>query len=186
MKMTTADFIAACFWPLAITFMALLLTIRNDALFRFVGAIGLAIGFGYFALWFLYRQESLVQVVDQLILMAVLGVGVVWFAALSMPRIDLKSRLKSYSFIAFGLGLIIISTVILFQDFATPRVVFEGRVENVRLLGGRMRERGADIAGHTVKVTRPVYERLLKFKPYVRVEVGRGSNYIYKIEYLAD
>jgi hypothetical protein len=42
-----------------------------------------------------------------------------------------------------------------------------------------------DIAGRTVKATAPVYERL-QLKPYVRVEVGQGSNYIYRIEYLAN
>ena len=31
----------------------------------------------------------------------------------------------------------------------------------------------------------PVYDRL-KFLPVVRVEVGRGSNYVYTIEYLAN
>ncbi|WP_334357011.1 MULTISPECIES: hypothetical protein [unclassified Bradyrhizobium] len=43
----------------------------------------------------------------------------------------------------------------------------------------------ADIAGRTVKVTTPVYDRL-KFLPVVRVEVGRGSDYVYRIEYLAN
>jgi hypothetical protein len=42
-----------------------------------------------------------------------------------------------------------------------------------------------DIAGRTVKATTPDYERL-KLTPYVRVEVGRGSDYIFRIEYLAN
>jgi hypothetical protein len=36
-----------------------------------------------------------------------------------------------------------------------------------------------------VKVTTPVYERL-KYLPVVRVEMGRGSGYAFKIEYLAN
>lgn len=41
------------------------------------------------------------------------------------------------------------------------------------------------MAGRTVKVTPPLYERL-KFLPVVRMEVGRGSDYVYRIEYLAN
>jgi hypothetical protein len=63
--------------------------------------------------------------------------------------------------------------------------VLEGRVQNVRTRGRHNTEYVADIAGRTVKVTTPVYDRL-KFLPVVRVEVGRGSNYVYTIEYLAN
>lgn len=181
-----ADFIAVCFWPLAIVFAVLLLTVQNEALFRLIGIIAVATGFFYFVLWLFFRQESLVAIVDQFIFMAALGAGILWFAAAILPPTrDLKSRLKRYGFFAFGIASILVSCVVLFLDFASPRLVLEGRVENVRPLAGRMRERGADIAGRTVKATTPVYERL-KFRPYVRVEVGRGSDYIYKIDYLAN
>jgi hypothetical protein len=63
--------------------------------------------------------------------------------------------------------------------------VLEGRVQNVREKGTRHVEHLADISGRTVKVTTPVYERL-KFLPVVRMEVGRGSEYVYRIEYLAN
>ena len=66
-----------------------------------------------------------------------------------------------------------------------PGAVLEGRVQNVRTRGRHNSEYVADIAGRTVKVTTPVYDRL-KFLPVVRVEVGRGSNYVYAIEYLAN
>jgi hypothetical protein len=55
----------------------------------------------------------------------------------------------------------------------------------VRGTGRRHTDYVANIAGSTVKVTSPVYERL-KFLPVVRVEVGRGSDYVYQIEYLAN
>jgi hypothetical protein len=74
---------------------------------------------------------------------------------------------------------------ILIQDFFQSPIVLEGRVLNVRERGTRQTEYVADIAGRTVKVTTPVYDRL-KFLPVVRVEVGRGSNYVYTIEYLAN
>jgi hypothetical protein len=74
---------------------------------------------------------------------------------------------------------------ILIQDFFESPIVLEGRVQNVRTRGRHNTEYVADIAGRTVKVTTPVYDRL-KFLPVVRVEVGRGSNYVYTIEYLAN
>ena len=74
---------------------------------------------------------------------------------------------------------------ILIQDFFQSRIVLEGRVQNVRTRGKHNTEYVADIAGRTVKVTTPVYDRL-KFLPIVRMEVGRGSDYVYRIEYLAN
>ena len=80
----------------------------------------------------------------------------------------------------------LLAGTILFMDFALPRVVLEGRVQNVRIWRSRyIPNYVADIAGRTVNATTPVYERL-KFLPVVRVEVSRGSNYIFKIEYLAN
>ena len=63
--------------------------------------------------------------------------------------------------------------------------MLEGRVQNLRTRGRHNSEYVADIAGRSVKVTTPVYDRL-KFLPVVRVEVGRGSNYVYAIEDLAN
>jgi hypothetical protein len=74
---------------------------------------------------------------------------------------------------------------ILIQDFFRSPIVLEGRVQNLRTRGRHNSECVADVAGHTVKVTTSVYDRL-KFLPVVRVEVGRGSNYVYTIEYLAN
>jgi hypothetical protein len=37
--MTTADFVAACFWPLVILFTVLLNTVRDPVLLRWIGAI---------------------------------------------------------------------------------------------------------------------------------------------------
>jgi len=79
----------------------------------------------------------------------------------------------------------VLASAILFMDFALPRIVLQGRVQNVRIRGYRYPEHVADIAGRTVKATTPVYERL-KFLPVVRAEVSRGTNYIFKIEYLAN
>jgi hypothetical protein len=78
-----------------------------------------------------------------------------------------------------------ISASTLVSDFFRPRLMLEGRVDNLRTAGRRHPDRLVDIAGRTVKVTTPVYERL-KLRPYVRVEVGQGSNYVYEIEYLAN
>lgn len=184
--MTTADFIAGCFWPIAIAFALLLNKVRQPDLRRWLGRCALGVGFLYLVLWFFFRRESLVAIVDQFILIVVVGVALIWFGAKSeLLSSDPRSRLKRYGFIAVGVALTLIAGTILVQDFVMPRVVLEGRVENVRSLGGRAREYGAEIAGRTVKATTPVYERM-KFKPYVRVEVGRGSDYIFRIDYLAN
>ncbi|HEX7789039.1 MAG TPA: hypothetical protein VF467_00735 [Afipia sp.] len=184
--MTTADFIAGCFWPLVIVFAVLLLTARNKELFRLIGAIAVPIGLFYFVFWLFFGQESLVGVVNSFIFIAVLGAAILWSSVVKMSSTpDLKSRSKRYGAFVLGIAFMFISCETLFLDLARPRIVLEGRVEKVRTLSGRGRERGADIAGRTVKAITPVYERL-KLLPYVRVEVGRGSNYIYKIEYLAN
>ncbi|MBX9820222.1 hypothetical protein [Afipia birgiae] len=184
--MTTADFVAACFWPIAIAFTFLLRKVREPDLRRWLGRCALGVGLLYLALWFFFRRESLVAIVDQFILMAVVGVALIWFGAKSkLLSSDSRPRLKRYGFVAAGVVLILFSGTILFLDFARPRLVLEGRVQNVRTQGAKGAEYVAGIAGRTVKATTPVYERL-KLLPYVRVEVGRGSDYIFKIEYVAN
>jgi hypothetical protein len=82
--------------------------------------------------------------------------------------------------LALGMGCF------LFMDLALPRNVLEGRAENVRIERGfRTRERFVDIAGRSVRVTEPVYQRM-KLHPVVRAEVGRGTRYVYKIDYLTN
>jgi hypothetical protein len=183
--MTTADFIAGCFWPIAIAFALLLNKVRQPDLRRWLGRCALGVGFLYLVLWFFFRRESLVAIVDQFVLMAVVGVALLWFGIKSkLLSSDPKSRMKRYGFIAAGTVLMLFSGTILFLDFARPRVVLEGRVQNVRIQG-KHSEYVASIAGQTVKATTPVYERL-KLLPFVRVEVGRGSDYIFKIDYPAN
>jgi hypothetical protein len=101
------------------------------------------------------------------------------------PQRDWKEKLAGIGLVLFGAGLVWISASTLFSDFFRPRLVLEGRVENLRMSGRRRPDHLADIAGRTVKVTTPVYDRL-KFKPYVRPEVGQGSNYVFRIEYLSN
>jgi hypothetical protein len=93
--------------------------------------------------------------------------------------------LKACTAVLAGSALAVLMGMILIQDFFQSPIVLEGRVQNVRTRGRHNSEYVADIAGRTVKVTTPVYDRL-KFLPVVRVEVGRGSNYVYAIEYLAN
>lgn len=183
--MTTADFIAGCFWPIAIGFALLLRRLQQPDLRRWLGRGALGVGCLYLVLWLFFKRESLVAIVDQFILMAVVGVGLLWFGVKSkLLSRDPKSRMKRYGFVVFGVVLMSVSGTVLFLDFVRPRIVLEGRVQNVRTQG-KYSEYVASIAGRTVKATTPVYERL-KLLPYARVEVGRGSDYIYKIEYLAN
>ena len=185
--MTTADFVAACFWPLVILFTVLLNTVRDPVLLRWIGAIigpfiGLCVILGV-----AYGPSSLVGVVDFYLFLFILGLGLIWFGLRewyffrSIP----KTTLKACTAVLAGSALAVLMGMILIQDFFHSPIVLEGRVQNVRTRGRHNSEYVADIAGRTVKVTTPVYDRL-KFLPVVRVEVGRGSNYVYAIEYLAN
>ena len=185
--MTTADFVAACFWPLVILFTVLLNTVRDPVLLRWIGAIigpfiGLCVILGV-----AYGPSSLVGVVDFYLFLFILGLGLIWFGLRewyffrSIP----KTTLKACTAVLAGSALAVLMGMILIQDFFQLPIVLEGRVQNVRTRGRHNSEYVADIAGRTVKVTTPVYDRL-KFLPVVRVEVGRGSNYVYAIEYLAN
>jgi hypothetical protein len=185
--MTTADFLAACFWPLVILFAVLLKTVRAPVLLRWIGSI-----IGSFIalcviLWVVYGPSSLVGVVDFYLFLLIVGLGLIgvglqeWY----FFRPVSKSIWKACAAILGGAALAILMGTILIQDFFQSPIVLEGRVQNLRTRGRHNSEYVADIAGRTVKVTTPVYDRL-KFLPVVRVEVGRGSNYVYTIEYLAN
>jgi hypothetical protein len=185
--MTTADFLAAGFWPLVILFAVLLNTVRDPVLLRWIGSI-----IGPFIalcviLWVAYGPSSLVGVVDFYLFLFILGLGLIWLGLQEWYffRPISKSILKACTAILGGAALAVLMGTILIQDFFQSPIVLEGRVQNLRTRGRHNSEYVADIAGRTVKVTTLVYDRL-KFLPVVRVEVGRGSNYVYTIEYLAN
>ena len=76
--MTTADFLAVCFWPLVILFAVLLKTVRDPVLLRWIGAI-----IGPFIalcviLWVAYGPSSLVGVVDFYLFLFIVGLGLIW------------------------------------------------------------------------------------------------------------
>jgi hypothetical protein len=186
--MTSADFIAACFWPLIVIFALLLKFVGMPDLRRWVARLAIAATALYFILWAAYSETSLIGVVDSYVFGVVAGIGMIWFGynRLRHPSRDpnqppWKAAVAALAGILFALTC----GFALFGDFTQPHIVLEGRVTNVRTQGSRHTTYVVDIAGRTVKVTIPVYERL-KFLPVVRAEVGRGSNYVYRIEYLAN
>ena len=190
--MTFAEFIAACFWPLVILFGLLLVTVKDRVVFRYVAALATASGFLYFGLWVFFSQSSIAALVDTYTVQGLLGFASVGYGyrywrrdKWGRPQRDWKEKLAGIGLVLFGAGLVWISASALFSDFFRPRLLLEGRVENLRMSGRRRPDHLADIAGRTVKVTTPVYDRL-KFKPYVRAEVGQGSNYVFRIEYLSN
>ena len=185
--MTTADFLAASFWPLVILFAVLLKTVRDPVLLRWIGSILGPLIALCVILWVAYGPSSLVGVVDFYLFLFIVGLGLIW-AGLQEWRFFRpvsKSIWKACAAILGGAALAVLMGTILIQDFFQSPIVLEGRVQNVRTRGRHNSEYVADIAGRTVKVTTPVYERL-KLLPVVRAEVGRGSNYVYAIEYLAN
>jgi hypothetical protein len=189
--MTSAEFIAVCFWPIVILFGVLLVTVRDDVLLRSVVWSGGAIGMLYFGLWVFFAHSSIIAIVDAYLFAGVIGFIFFGYGCLGLGRrkpgvaAQLKERLANVCVLLLGAGLVWMSVSTLFLDFFRPHLVVEGRVDMLRTSGRRHPDYLADIAGRTVKVTTPVYERL-KFKPYVRMEVGRGSNYVYAIEHLAN
>jgi hypothetical protein len=185
--MTTADFIAACFWPLIILFAVLLSVLRDSVLLRSIGLVAVLSGLGYGMLWVVYGRSSMVAIVDWYLFLLALGLGLVWWGLREwyLFRSIPKSTLKACAAVLGGAAVVFFVGEVLIKDFFQPPIVLEGRVQNVRDKGTRHVEHLADVSGRTVKVTTPVYERL-KFLPVVRVEVGRGSDYVYGIEYLAN
>jgi hypothetical protein len=185
--MTSADFIAACFWPLVVVLALLLKFVRRPDLRRRIAQMALAVVALCFILWVAYGETSIVGVVDSYVFGVVLGVATVWFGydRLRHPPPSLNQPWKAALAVLVGIFFALTCGLALLGDFAQSRIVLEGRVTNVRTQGSRHTTYVADIAGRTVKVTIPVYERL-KFLPVVRAEIGRGSNYVYRIEYLAN
>jgi hypothetical protein len=165
----------------------------RSALLGWIGP--LTVLFGTVSLIFLmaFGQSSLIAVFDMYFIAVALGAGLAWrgFRDLRDFVPDLKTKLGAYALILVGGGIAFFPAWVFFQDFFQPRLVYQGRVREVRVGGFAETRRApypvrvAYIDGHTVKVTTPVYEEL-KLLPVVRVEVGRGSNYVYDFKHLAN
>lgn len=173
------------FWPL-IVLLALACALTRGAIFKepYFLTASLVMVFGYFGLWVADPENSIIAVWN------VYGLGVLFGALIAvsgLATLIMKGfDLKMCAAIPFGLLMAFVFADVLYQDFFRPPLVLEGRAGKLRI---EPHYRGyrylVDIAGHTVKATTPVYERL-SLKPYVRAEIVQGSNYIYKIEYLAN
>src|SRR3977135_4384399 len=71
--MTSAEFIAACFWPLVVLFGVLLPNVRDRVLFCGLATGASAIGFLYLGLEIFYPQSSMIAVVDFYVLIGLAG-----------------------------------------------------------------------------------------------------------------
>ncbi|MCP3393523.1 hypothetical protein NLM27_32720 [Bradyrhizobium sp. CCGB12] len=190
--MTTAEFIAACFWPFIAIAVFALLKARDTEALGFVVKIVPVLVLAYVVLGILYDKSSIIAVNDVHIGLVILGL-ITAGSQLRQPPLYGSWRDKAKAFasmiliVLLGSGLAWYAGRMLFLDHLTSRIVIEGQVDRAWRSGG---SRKADylvrIANQTVKVAAPLYERLEKFRPAVRVEVGRGSNYVYDIEYLAN
>jgi hypothetical protein len=191
--MTTPEFIAACFWPLAGLFALLLTVVRDHVLRRYILKAAGGFVFLYFCLWVLHPQSSIAAMVGSYIFAGLVGLAIIGYGIFGWRKdryygfpVASRETLAAIGFVLVGTLLVGLSCITLFYDFARPRLILEGRAENARKHAGwRSTSYLVDIAGRTVKATTPDYERL-KLTPSVRVEVGRGSNYIFEIEYLAN
>ena len=187
--MTFAEFIAASFWPLVILFGLLLARTKDPVLFKWFLTAALVLGFTYFGLWVLYPQSSIIAVLDSYVTGALLGVGFIGFGLdrLQFKKpFDLKGNLKSAGIVLLGVAVVWFFVTTVYQDLFQERLVLEGRAQNPRIQAHcRGVDYVVDIAGRTVKMTTPVRDRL-ESGSNVRAEIGRGSKYIYRIEYLTN
>jgi hypothetical protein len=192
--MIFAELFWICLWPFLLLLIALQRSVRDPAMSGWIGPITML--FGTVSLIFLvaFGQSSLIAVFDIYFIAVAIGAGLIWrgFRDLRDFIPDLKTKLTAYALMLVGGGIAFVPAWTFFQDFFQPRLVYQGRVQNVRVQGSSEARRAAayavrvaDIDGHTVKMTTPVYEEL-KLRPVVRVQVGRGSNYVYDFEHLAD
>ncbi|QOZ65374.1 hypothetical protein [Bradyrhizobium arachidis] len=189
--MTTADFIAACFWPSAVIAAFALLKARNSAAFPIILKIVIWFGLAYFLLVVLWVNSSIIAINDMNALLVLFGLVVVGSQLRApAPQGSWRDKAKGYggmiAIVLFGSIIAWFFGRMLVLDLFTSRLVIEGRVQYASRTSGRRADYIVIIAGQTVKVTAPLYERLQQFRPKVRVEVGRGSNYVYEIEYLAN
>jgi hypothetical protein len=187
--MTFAEFIAACFWPLVILFGLLLARTKDAVLMRWFLTAALITGFTYFGLWVLYPQSSIIAVLDAYVMGVLMGVGFVG-SGLGMLQFkkpfDLRGNLKATGIVLLGAAVVWFFVTTVYQDLFRERIVLKGRAQNPRTQAHyRGVEYVVDIAGQTVKMTTPVRDRL-EAGSHVRAEIGRGSKYIYRIEYLTD
>ncbi|WP_454642067.1 hypothetical protein [Bradyrhizobium liaoningense] len=189
--MSTVDFIAACFWPFVIIAAFSLWKARNSAALPFVAKIMGAASLTYVGFLLFYDKSSIIVINDIHAGLVLLGLAAV-ASQLRQPPLYGPWRDKAKPFgsmivmVLFGSGLAWYAGRMLFLDHLTSRLVIEGRVDRAWTSGGRRSDCLVRIAGQTVKATTPLYERLEKFKPVVRVEIGRGSNYVYEVEYLSN
>lgn len=185
--MTAAEFIAWALWPIVALFVVLLATISHPKVRLFVMAAAIGTFIVYFVLGLFYWRSSIAGVTDFYLFGLMFSLTMVGLALRRLTNGGNKSpQLSTWKLVValiLGAGGTWVFASTLYSDYAEPRLVIEGRVDNVRWSSGRIAQHLADIGGHTVKATTPVYDRL-KFKPYVRAEIGRGSNYIFNIEYL--
>lgn len=191
-----ADFLAACFWPFIIVAGIALTLIHGRDLHGRVLVPCAAVGLAALFLLMFFSKYSIVAVLDIYIAAVFAGLFFIGYALVvrvpSSPFRDngWRGRLREIGarglIFAIGVGMAGVCGFWLVQDVSAPFVVLEGRVSNPRVVKAhRQSEYVAEIDGHTVNVTIPIYERL-KYLPIVRAEVGRGSNYVYRIEYLSN
>ena len=95
--MTFADFVAACFWPLAVLFAVLLNKVRDPVLSRSIGLAAVLCGLSYLILWVTYGRSSMFAIIDWYLFLLVLGFELIWWGLRqwhlfsSIPKTKLKA-----------------------------------------------------------------------------------------------
>src|ERR1700754_4720254 len=165
--MTTAEFIAACFWPFVVIAVFAVLKAHKTAAFPFIGKLVFAVAAVYLGLAVFYDRSSIIAVNDVHLFLVFVGLAIA-ASQLRRPPVDGSWRDKAKAFAAMILIVLVGSLIawffgrMLFLDFMTDRLVIEGRVDRVERSSSRRADCLATIAGRTLKVTMPLYERWQK------------------------
>jgi hypothetical protein len=142
--MTTAEFIAACFWPLAGLFALLLTVVSDKALRRYVSKVAAGFTLLYVGLWLLDPQSSIIAIVNFYIFFGLVGLAAIGGGYLKWRQdryyglpLASKDTLTVIGSFLVGALLVGVSGTTLLFDFAQPPLVLEGRAERAGNWGRR-------------------------------------------------
>ncbi|WP_257170044.1 hypothetical protein [Bradyrhizobium sp. SRS-191] len=184
--MELADLFAAAFWPLIMLIALWLFAIREQVSRNTLMTAGAYTIGPLLMTLFLLEKTSVYAVLDLYVLSILLGLLLIWQATAIAPpggaamAKPLQTPVSRVGGVLAGVVLVWVSSHRLLPDLLESRLVVQG-VARAGRGSGRHPDYLAYIGNRTVKVTTPVYERL-QDSPFVRAEVGRGTNYVYRIE----
>jgi hypothetical protein len=180
--MTVLDVVAVAFWPVVLGLLLLAWANRSDMSLVAVVSAALIVLAGIIYISFA-GIASLSVLFAQHVGLILGGAFFVWATYVARHKLSLTARAGIG---LFGLALIGIAGAQLVGDYLLPRQVVQGAIDRLHAFG---HSKGPDsyevsIDGKLYPATTRLYDTLRPGER-VRVEIGRGSGYIYRLERLA-